>query len=213
MLRGTMFGVNGFFPPSCTSSTASSGENPFPSEHFLLRLGRGFRHALEISNLLTILQYCILIEYRTTEMFKFRHVVPLAVLIVIAGCLLASQKAHAYAVSGNNSGYTLPQFGSSTFNGGWTDIWNNVSSPFQNFAQSLGSMGSVPSANFSFPTNITFSQSVPTGFHDAFEAFDAWLYGIVGFHISSVATFILNIANWILTFTKNIVDWLLALVR
>jgi hypothetical protein len=42
MLRRTMFGVKRFFPPSSTSGTASSGENRFPLEHFLLRLGRGF---------------------------------------------------------------------------------------------------------------------------------------------------------------------------
>ena len=55
MLRRTMFGVNGFFRGKGEKgifpklkmpfvSFSSSGENPFPSEHFLVRTDAGLKN-------------------------------------------------------------------------------------------------------------------------------------------------------------------------
>jgi len=49
--------------------------------------------------------------------------------------------------------------------------------------------------------------------HDFFYQFDAWLYGIAGFHISNFSVWILSIFSWLLGKAKEIVDYVLNILR
>jgi hypothetical protein len=61
------------------------------------------------------------------------------------------------------------------------------------------------------PAPITVSGplgSVTVSAQNLFAQFDAWLYGIIHFHISFVINFFFGLVVWILGIAKNIVDWL-----
>ena len=85
--------------------------------------------------------------------------------------------------------------------------------PFENFIHSLGSVG--PNAIWTTggspaaPLGGMFSNII----HNALVQFDAWLFGIAGFHILDLGTAILSILSWLLGLIKGWVDWLLRLIH
>ena len=126
-------------------------------------------------------------------------------LIAVIGCVAFALTAHAYPLPGSGSvSASVPTVASS-------DLWSSIAAPFENFAGSLQSVGN-PTANLpSSSTSTPVPENVTTGIRDAFRSFDAWLYGIAGFHILAIVTVFLDILSWILGFVKHIVDWALGL--
>lgn len=126
-------------------------------------------------------------------------------LFFLISCAAAPGIAEAYSTTlayGGGSGITsAPDF-------------QSILAPFENFFRSIGSIGNLP-----LPTPVVNSPSVPqnpavAGFiKDLFQKFDAWLYGIAGFHIAGIFTAILDIFSWVLGITKDIVDWFLRILR
>lgn len=117
--------------------------------------------------------------------------------------------AHAYPVNGAPPTNTLPFIPSvSNFNFG------NLTAPFQNFIQSIGNIGTQSKINVP-PVNVPAmpqNGASANWFQNAFQQFDAWLYGIAGFHISGLFVAILNIFSWLLGIVKGSVDWLLGIL-
>ena len=138
--------------------------------------------------------------------------------IIFAAALIATSialgstalTANAYPVNGTPPTATLPFIPSiNNFNFG------NLTAPFENFIQSIDNIGTQGEINVP-PVNVpSMPQNgiVTNWLQSAFQQFDAWLYGIAGFHISGLFVAILNILSWILGIAKNIVDWLLGVIH
>src|SRR5258708_3270104 len=121
-----------------------------------------------------------------------RIIVTIGLVVFIPFYAFAATGAHATAA---------PQTTTST-------NFHNLFLPFQNFFRSIGSIGNtnvLPAIRSSVPASNFFTTSA----WDAFSAFDNWLYGIAGFHISNFLTMILGVLSWVLNYAKGIVDWLL----
>ncbi len=119
--------------------------------------------------------------------------------------------ARAYALPGGGS-MTPDIPAGPSINLNWNDVLNNLSSPFQNFSQSLQSAANTPIGNFNFSTSGV-PESVSAGAQNLWNRFDAWLFGIAGFHIAAVFNFIFQAIGWILGFVKVAIDWLASLVH
>lgn len=119
----------------------------------------------------------------------------------------AKGEAHAYSV---NSGTPAEPAAQSSFN------FNILTAPFEGFIKSIRSVGSapVPAAGPQFnPPAVPQGNFFASTVQSAFGQFDNWLYGIIGFHISSLFFAVLNIFSWILGVVKGGVDWLRGLLN
>jgi hypothetical protein len=121
--------------------------------------------------------------------------------LILFSLLAVTATAYAYAApSGSNTqAPTLPSVQSAA-QWNWAGIWQNVS----------GYVGTVTKGSVSVPTSLPVPQGVSGWATEQFNSFDAWLYGVAGFHISAFFIFILNILSWILGIAKSIVDGLLS---
>jgi len=125
----------------------------------------------------------------------------LSALVASLTLFLSYGSASAYSVSGTPS----------AANGGLD--FNGLLAPFENFIHSINSAGNtVP--QISPPTSGgPFTQQISGGVQGGLQRFDAWFYGVAGFHVLNLFTAILNIFSWLLGFVKGIVDWLLSIVH
>lgn len=84
---------------------------------------------------------------------------------------------------------------------------------FNSFIQSINNIGaqsgiSLPPVNVpSMPQNGAQNGAATNWFQNTFQQFDAWLYGVAGFHA------ILNILSWLLGIVKSGVDWVLGVIH
>lgn len=115
-------------------------------------------------------------------------------LLAAVALVFPYRTIHAYSI------YDTPTSTSSTFGGG-------ILSPFENFFQSVGSINTT-SLNISIPTGTTMEVLTEAG-QTAWNRFDAWLYGIAGFHISNFFSQLLTIWSWILGTVKSGIDSLI----
>jgi hypothetical protein len=139
----------------------------------------------------------------------------MSVMIVFAltttAFFVLSAVANAYSISGSSASSIEPS-PSSAINQNWTNTWNSLSAPFQNFANSLSSINGNSMQNIiNPPASMQIPSYVSTGAQNVFQQFDAWLYGIAGFHIATVFTVFLRVIDWVLIFAINIVNWLISL--
>ena len=142
--------------------------------------------------------------------------------IIVFGCLICSAAAFAYTVgagqhprpitSGTVAGYVgqvqqlintrTPLPGAPSWLSG---ALNAISKWFQNImAQGARSTGApaVP---------ITISGplgSVTVSAQNLFAQFDAWLYGVIHFHVAFILNFLFGLVDWVLGIAQNIVGWL-----
>lgn len=105
-------------------------------------------------------------------------------------------------------GGAQPVFAYSTYGG---NPPADLLSPFKNFINSINSVGTT-AIRIGTPAPVVLPPAVQAGAQNAFQRFDAWLFGIVGFHISGFLAAILGIFSWILGVVKSVVDWLLGLL-
>ena len=123
-------------------------------------------------------------------------------LMATAAFFSFSGRAEAYSINGTST------------TAGSTDSYN-LTTPFENFFNSLEY--NITSAGNETPVNLNPAQEpltheFETGAHGVLEQFDAWLYGVAGFHILNFFTAILSIFSTILGWLKSGTDWLLRLV-
>jgi hypothetical protein len=119
-----------------------------------------------------------------------------------------SNTTFAYAISGGSSITPTPSIPANpTINLNWNDVFNNLSSPFQNFSHSLQSAANTPISDFSFSTS-SIPENISAGAQNLWDRFDAWLFGIIGFHVSSFFGFMLQILEWMLGLVKAAIGWL-----
>ncbi len=158
-------------------------------------------------------------------------VAALSFAFAVGSMFVTINVAYAYPIAGSTAGTnggtagttgappsavlpTIPAI--NTFN------FNSLIVPFQNFIQSFeGSANSIktPSipGSFNMPPSVSIP-AVPQGsftnmIQNWFQQFDAWLYGIAGFHISGLFVAILSILSWLLGIVKGAVDWLLGVLH
>ncbi len=116
--------------------------------------------------------------------------------------------ANAYSITtGGATAHPVPQAaGSTNFN--FSNGFQSLSTPFEDFVRRIQSVDN---------TNVNVGTAVPpvvtATAQNWFQQFDNWLYGIIGFHISTVLDAILNVFAWVLDFAKQIVDWLLSVIH
>jgi hypothetical protein len=133
----------------------------------------------------------------------------LSIAFMVIGILgMATPLAHAYSL------YPDAQVESSsntTGSGGFSGLL----SPFTNFFNSVQSIkpSDLNPGSLSAPIGAPTLTGIPNGMvqdtvHNGFYQFDSWLYGIAGFHISTIFIPFLKIFSWILGFLKGIADWL-----
>jgi hypothetical protein len=141
-----------------------------------------------------------------------RYLIVLIALAIIAlVTVILFDVAYAYALPGTATAVEASSSGSNSGAGIWSG--SNVATPFENFWNSLVSVGGT---NFNVaPAAVpNFSNMAADSAHGAFEQFDAWLAGITGgFHISSLLTLLLSLFSWLLGFVKGIIDWLLSWIH
>ena len=141
--------------------------------------------------------------------------------VVLLGCLLVSGVAFAYAlgepapagtVTGTVSGYvqqaqqvmagtsSIPEAPS------WfSDALNSIIVWFQD----VTAQGAQSTGTLNLPTGIAGPfTSVTSVAQNLFSQFDAWLYGIIHFHIAIVVNFLFGLVDWILNLARDVVDWL-----
>jgi hypothetical protein len=140
---------------------------------------------------------------------------------VLLACLLVSGTAFAYAlgttppagtVTSTISGYVqqaqqamgdtspLPEAPS------WfSDTINSIMQWFEDVtaqgAQSTGVLNLPPGITGPFAGATSVAQNL-------FGQFDAWLYGIIHFHIAIVFNFFFGLVGWVLSLARDAVDWL-----
>lgn len=135
---------------------------------------------------------------------------------MIVGFALSAGTAAAYAlpdtaVSPTGSAYATSSF----YYGGWNGAsWQSLSAPFLDFTRSLQSVNGT-NLNFSIPTTTVpdFSDTATQAAHGAFEQFDGWLAGIIGFHINQILVVFLQLMSWILGLVEGTVNWMLSWIR
>jgi hypothetical protein len=124
--------------------------------------------------------------------------------------------AAAYALPGTAASQTGSTYATSSFYyGGWNSAsWQGLSAPFLNFTRSLQSVNGT-SLNFVVSTTSVpnFSDTATQAAHGAFEQFDGWLAGIIGFHVSQILVVFLQLMSWILGLVKGTIDWMLSWIR
>ena len=141
----------------------------------------------------------------------------------------------AYPVGGTppDGGYAVPSAGGSGMD------FQSLLAPLTEFFQSIGSAGrsgAAPQFNLSAPVlpsglglpnlptysmpnmlsagnNLMNGGGVQGAIQNGLQQFDAWLYGIAGFHILSFLSAALGIFSWLLGAAKQLVDWLSGIIR
>jgi hypothetical protein len=110
--------------------------------------------------------------------------------------------AHAYSLYPNN----MPQSQSTSESTGFSQLLT----PFTNFFTSVQSI-SPSDLNVNSGSQSPMA-GIPAGAQEnvrnGFYGFDTWLYGKIGFHISTIFIPILTLFSWILGFLNGIVNWL-----
>jgi len=114
------------------------------------------------------------------------------VLVPLYLSLVPSISALAYALPGSAATASTPPPAISlpSVNLDWNDVLNNLSSPVQDFSKSLKSAANAPVPNFNLNTPTGLPPEVTSGAESAWNQFDAWLSGKIGFHVSAVFHFI-----------------------
>lgn len=122
---------------------------------------------------------------------------------VISIGIVAVGTAHAYPIASGAPGGIPGSLPSGSL--------NDIFAPFGNFIKNINSVSiTVPPVGVPpIPQNSTITDDI----RNAFQQFDAWLYGIAGFHISGLLTAILNIFSWLLGILKDGIDWLLGVIH
>jgi hypothetical protein len=141
-----------------------------------------------------------------------------SVIFFIAAVAIAGALAENFLFSGTARAYSLangaaPAGGVGVTSGNFD--FGNILTSLQNFLQGIG-FNSVPIGTFPQPSGIPSMSSSgfwSTSVQGALQWFDAWLYGIAGFHIIGLLTAILSIFSWLLGIVKGAVDWLLGILH
>jgi len=157
------------------------------------------------------------------EDMKKQHltVIGMCCMVVFLGLFVFSHGAHAYALgstptapsltTGTVAGYinqAQQAMGSTaplpTAPSWFSDALNTVVQWFQNImAQGAQSTGAPMPITVSGPLG-----TITVTAQNIFSQFDAWLYGIIHFHVAFILDFIFGIVIWILGIATNIVHWL-----
>jgi hypothetical protein len=124
--------------------------------------------------------------------------------------LFSSHGAHAYSIEGtgtiSGSGST-GTFTQGSFN--FEQSLSGLSSPFQNFIDSMKGIGSV-----AVRVNPQLAPNSLTGGLETFlNDINNWFYSTFGFRISDFFLAILNIFAWVLGLATAAVNWLLGLFK
>ena len=147
--------------------------------------------------------------------------------VIILGCLIFSRTAGAYALgstgnapavtTGTVAGYlnqaqrAMASTSSLPTTPSWlSDVFSTIAQWFQNImAQGAQSTGAPV-----LPTDLSGSLGgVTATAQNIFAQFDAWLYGIIHFHIAIILNFLFGLVIWILGLAKNIVSWLSSIFK
>jgi hypothetical protein len=142
--------------------------------------------------------------------------VVMVLLIAMGGIFMARGVANAYSLTGGTPGAPAGSLSSPDFSGNWTNTLNNLSAPFQSFMQSLGSIngGSLNANNLlTPPISVPVPSYVSSGVQNIFGQFDAWLYGVAGFHINGVWQVFIGALTFVLVLLQKIISWLLSLLH
>ncbi len=113
----------------------------------------------------------------------------------------------------SGSAYAYPIYETETNTQSTTgNTFSGLFSPFQNFFRSINSVGKSR-VRIGGQPSVRQNNVLMSGFQGAFERFDSWLNGIIGFRVSGLFVAILNILSWLLGLVKHGVDWLLSLLH
>jgi hypothetical protein len=116
-------------------------------------------------------------------------------VVLLAGTLVGT--ARAYSIASGTSQPSLP------FN------VNGILAPFENFFNSMNSVSITGQSTTAVTRSAPPNSIVTNGVRSGFQRFDAWRYGIAGFHISGIFITSLSMFSWLLGVVKGGVDWLL----
>ncbi|MDE2019695.1 MAG: hypothetical protein KGJ13_05120 [Patescibacteria group bacterium] len=99
--------------------------------------------------------------------------------------IFGASLACAYALPQEPAARPLQPLSVPTINLDWNQVLNNLSSPFQDFSQSLQSAANTPIDQLTPST--TAPQVVANGAQGLWNRFDTWCYGLLKFHPAAVA--------------------------
>ena len=142
--------------------------------------------------------------------------------MAILSCFIFSSTAGAYALrttgnvpaitTGTVAGYVsqAQQYMNSNASLHGTPSW--LSGVFAGASQWFQSIIAQGAQWTGAPGPITIAgplgSSITVSAQNLFAQFDAWLYGIIHFHIALILNFIVGLVVWVLNIAKNAVDWL-----
>jgi len=141
---------------------------------------------------------------------------------VVAAFLFSYRTAGAYPINGMVAGSSTASSDGALGNTSAPGGWQGIVTPFEGFIKSVNGIGSLgrlptyqvpasgPPASSIMPQQGSF---IAQWVRNAFQSFDNWLYGILGFHISGLLTAVLNIFSWLLGIVKGAVDWFLGAIH
>lgn len=131
---------------------------------------------------------------------------------MVLGLIVFSATAFAYPLGANGS---APQITTGTvvgyLNQAQASAPSWVSGVLDNASQWFGQIMAMGAQSTGAPVPITMSGplgSVTVSAQNLFSQFDAWLYGIIHFHVALIINFIFGLVIWILGLAKQVADWL-----
>jgi hypothetical protein len=143
-------------------------------------------------------------------------------IIIAFGCVFFGASAGAYTVgagqnpqaiaTGTVAGYLSQAqqlMNGKTSLSGAPSWFSGVLNVVSRWFQSIMAQGARSTGAPAIPITISGPLgSITVSAQNLFAQFDAWLYGIIHFHIALVANFLFGLVGWILGIAKDIVDWL-----
>jgi hypothetical protein len=142
--------------------------------------------------------------------------------ILVVGCLTFAGNAGAYALgatgnapaitTGTVAGYVNQAQQYMNSNAALPGAPSWLSGVFAMIAQWFQNVMAQGAQVTGAPVPLTFAgplgSSITVSAQNLFAQFDAWLYGIIHFHIALILNFIVGLVVWVLGIAKNAVDWL-----
>ncbi len=145
---------------------------------------------------------------------------------VLVGCLLVSGIAFAYslgapapvgtATSTISAGLHQAQqlMGSTSSLPAAPSWFSDALNSIEAWFQSIMAQGAQSTGAPVIPSDIAGQFTGVTGVaQNLFAQFDAWLYGIIHFHVAIIFNFLFGLIDWILSMARNVVDWLNSIFR